>query len=764
MLLVYVAVAWAAGIAISSLIPFLAEVWALWLILPAGLFLVWWSDPTLRRIHFCLFVFLLAALRYVTALPHFDDRSLAAWNDRGPRAIVGDVVEPVQVKDRVANMRLAATRVQGDRGWQEVSGLALLQVPRETDIRYGDRVQVYGEPATPAEFEDFSYKDYLARQGIHSVIRSYGNVTLLARDQGDPFRTALYAFRGRALTTIYAIFPEPAGSLLAGILVGDDSGMPRDLQDAFQATNTAHIIAISGFNIGILAGVLSTLMRRIPGKRRATLIIAGLVLYTLLVGASPSVVRATIMASLTVVAVSFYRQNEALNALAIAALVMSAQNPQVVFDPSFQLSFLATLGLILYTEPLTRGFQLLLEQWVTGERAKQVVGALSDSLIVTVAAQITTLPLILFSFHRLSLVGLITNLLVLPVQPAVEIFGGAATLVAMAVQPVGQVLAWIAWAFLEWTIAIVRATAALPLASVEIGRFDLPLLVLAYALILGLTLVDWDKWRRLIGIRPAVALGMSVVACVWVWNYALTAPDGKTHVEFLDAEGPATFVRTPRGTKALIDGGANPSVLLSVLGERMPFWDRSLDLVVLTSAEDDHLAGLVAALERYDVGRILQVKAPDKPTAAHVKWQALASQKPKAILAAQEGLRVDLDRGVALVIHEGEGSDNTVARLQAGSLAILFAESSAPEEQTALVNSVPDLASTVLVTPRKVEPEFVEAVDPQFGVLFTDDTARSAPSADLLAALSGVTLLQTGERGTIEFVVDGTRVRARTEK
>lgn len=768
MLLVYLAAAWCAGIAVATVLPLPPLVWSAWLLLPVGLLLIWRRDPRLRRVHLCLLFFLLGALRYSIALPHFDEHSLASFNDRGAVLMMGNVIDPPEVRDQTTNVRVAVTRVKIDKDWREISGVALVQVPRETDVRYGDELQIYGAPTTPPEDEDFSYKDYLARQGVHSLIR-FSRVAVLARDQGNPFFAALYAFRDRAVATIYAILPDPSASLLAGILLGVDSGISRDVTDAFSATNTAHIIAISGFNISIVAGILSQLTQRAVGQRRATLIVIfGLVIYTLLVGAGPSVVRAAIMGSLSVLALHYHRQNDALNALATSALLMTVLNPFTLFDIGFQLSFFATLGLILYVTPLSSRFEATLKRFVSGERARQIVSALNDSFIVTLAAQITSTPLIVFAFHRLALVGLLANFIVLPAQPAVEIWGGIATLSAMVVLPIGQMVAWIAWAFLEFTIAVVQWMASLPLAAIPVGRFDLPLLALYYIGLFGATRLDWRALVSRISLRPALALGVALVAGMWLWSVALTAPDGKTHIEFLDAGSAATLIRTPRGSKILIDGGANPSVVVSALGERLPFWERSLDLVVLTNTDDNHLAGLVDVLERYDVRRIIQPDAPAKPTAAYLKWRDLVAQKRIASLAAQAGLVVAIDREVSLeIVYPGDDAQSArpaIACLRAGGMQFLFADSADADAQSALLASGIDAASTVFVAPRQVTPEFVDAVSPQFAILFVGSGARDKPSADVLAALAPATILRTDERGKIEMIVDGQTLAVRTAR
>jgi len=340
------------------------------------------------------------------------------------------------------------------------------------------------------------------------------------------------------------------------------------------------------------------------------------------------------------------------------------------------------------------------------------------------------------------------------------IWGGLATLLAMIVPPAGQVIAWIAWAFLEFTIVVVQATARLPFSSFLVGKFDAPILAAYYLLLFGLTHVGWQTIRARVAWRPALALGVALVIGMWVWNLALAAPDGKSHVLFLD--GGTTIVQSPRGARVVIDGGAQPSAVLSALGQRMPFWDRTIDLLVLTDAGDDHLAALVTALERYDVRQIVQVNAPAKPTAAYLKWRDLLTSKRVPSVVAQAALYIALDRAAALeMVAARDETSSATGRLRAGSVAFLFAESASVDDQTALLKSGDDLASAILIAPRKITNDFVDAVNPQFAILFGGRSARAQPSADLLAALARAAILQTRERGTIEMIVDGNSLLVR---
>lgn len=508
------------------------------------------------------------------------------------------------------------------------------------------------------------------------------------------------------------------------------------------------------------------------GERRATLVvIIGLVAYTLLVGASASVIRATIMASLSLIARYFYRQNGAMTALAGAALFMLIHDPFVLFDMGFQLSFLATLGLILYVTPLTNTFEKFFARITSSERAQQIVGTLNDSFIVTLAAQLTTTAWIVFAFHRLSIIGLLTNFLVLPVQPSVMIFGGIATLVAMVVQPIGQMLAWVAYPFLEYTILIVQWTASLPFAAIDVGHLDVLILLAYYLLLFGVTFLRPPSTKvetKLVSLKTestqgigtkitsSVLIGALLIVGVWLWNIALTLPDGKTHIQFIDAGGAATFMRTPNGTRVLIDGGANPSVVVSAIGRAMPFWERKIDLLILTDASDDHLAGMIKVLERYDVRQVMQANG-SKQTAAYRRWCDLIAQKQVSSLTPQVGTQIDLDRGVSFeILYPDEAQAHpTVARLRVGATSLLFADSAEESDQSALAAN--DVTSTVLIAPHKLSASFVDAVNPSFAVLFIG--SRDKVSADLLATLENSTLLRTDERGTIEMVIDGNGLR-----
>jgi len=789
--LIYLGVAWLAGVFLSSLLNLPALFLALVGLLPLVSLFLWRESPQARLASVCALALILGAWRYASAVPHFDEGSLAYYNEQGWVKLTGVVRGEPDVRDTYTNLRMAAESLVLDDKEHAVTGTVLVRAPRYPEYRYGDRLEIEGLLETPPEFEDFSYRDYLARQGIHSLLRR-PHITLLARDQGNFFYAKLYAFKGRAQAIIARILPEPQASLLTGILLGVETGIPADLMADFSATGTTHIIAISGFNISIIAGLFSGLSARLLGRRRAMPVaVAGIILYTLLVGASAAVVRAAIMGSLYVIAIHYGRQSDALNSLMAAAILMTALNPFTLWDLGFQLSFAATLGLVLYTPVVQGWFEGGLRRLLSEEATQKATGLLNEALIVTLAAQITTLPVIIYNFHALSLVTLLTNLLILPAQPGVMLWGGLATIAGLLWLPLGQALGWVAWLFLTFTIVVVELTAHVPYASLDVRRVSLGLVCLYYALLAGGTIVNTQEpsrlktlWQRLTDrfSTKALVAGLAIVVLL-VWVAAFSLPDGKLHVTFLDVgQGDAIFIQTPRDQRILVDGGPSPTILLAALGRRMPFWERTIELVILTHPHDDHVSGLIPVLESYKVKAFLD-GGQEHPTPAYTQCLEVVQEKGIPYHLARAGMQIQSGKGLQMkVLHpqsellSGTRSDvnnnSIVLHLVYGRISFLLAGDVEEEAEWVLLSSKEDLASTILKSPHhgsdtSLNSKFLEAVNPQLAVIQCGaDNKFGHPDPTTLAMLEehGVTVLRTDQNGTVEVVSDGRRYWVKTER
>ena len=773
--------AWAFGIVLAQA-AVLHPAWLL-LALPAALVLHFGTAHSRRA---TLLVWALAGLalgagRYLLARPVFDAGHIAAYNGASAVTFTGVVTGEPDRRATVTNLPVTAQKLVLPDGQEiAVRGGVLVRVSPFATIFYGDRIEVWGTLETPPIFEEFSYRDYLARQGIYTLVRG-AEVRVLASHQAGRLREALFRFKAHALATLLRLLPEPQASLLAGILLGVESGIPANLKAAFSATGTSHIVAISGFNLTLIAGVLAVLARRVFGKKgELPVAVGGVWLYALLVGASAAVVRAAIMGTLAILARREERPIHGPTSLALAALVMSAHNPLVLWDVGFQLSLAATAGLILFTEPLMRFFQQLLLRLMSPQRAERLLGWLSEALVVTLAAQITATPIIVATFRQVSLVTLLSNLLILPIQPFLMLSGAAALLMALLVFPLGQLVSWFAWVFLTLTIECVYLTARIPMAAIPVGQIGLPL-VWAYYLALAAALwlssrspvqrrQYWAGWVRL----PLWQRAGGLAALLLAGAFLYTRPDGQLHVVFLDVgQGDATLIQTPAGQQLLIDGGPDASRLLSQLGRQLPFWDRELDGVILTSPDDARLTGLIAVLERYKVQRVATGAELGRGDSFE-RWEALLATMPPSqlgVLAAGDGW--DLEGGGRLHVLwplPGAEAGPLVLRLDYGDASFLFAGDATTVVEERLASRSPAmLRAEVLQVARNgaatsSTPAFLEAVAPSITVISVDKDSRSGnPAPQLLARLLDTKLYRTDQCGAIEVLFDGRRLAVKSE-
>lgn len=647
--LLWAALAFLSGIVLASLVSLPFELW-----LALGLLGLLLAIVIKRaRLQSSLLVLLLPGLlalgaaRYEFSRPVITVDSIAHYNDTPQRAYVtGTLLEPPDVRDTYMNLRVSVDALDTGDGDIPIHGLLLVRLTSEYDLHYGDRVRVRGFVQTPPENEEFSYREYLSRQGIQSILTANKVTVIPFGGQKNAVVAFFYRVKASLLSRVYTLFPDPEASLLAGILLGQDNNIPANLEQAFKNTGTAHIIAISGFNIAIIAAIFVTLFSRFFGKRKGALLaILGIILYTLLVGAGASVVRAAIMGTLSILATQFGRRNMALNTLAFTALIMALINPFVLWDIGFQLSFMATLGLVLYAQPMEDAATAFIARRFPSAPVEKIAGPLSDFFLLTLAAQITTLPLMAYYFQRISLVSLIANPVVLPAQPPVMVLGGLAVVLSHLYAPLGQVVAWVAWPFLAYTIRMVEFFNGLPGGVVPLDDFSLLFVIAFYAILFGLTLAGSRLTKYQGALRPALSLSLLMVLTVLTWRSVLNMPDGRLHVTFLDAgSSDAVLITTPRGEHLLLNGGFSPAQLSDQLGRRLPPFDRKIDYLVIASTQENEVAALPRTLERFHPASVLWA-GNDQASFSSEKLDEWLTGHTVPIREAQAGDELDLGDG-----------------------------------------------------------------------------------------------------------------------
>ncbi|HEU65611.1 MAG TPA: ComEC family competence protein, partial [Chloroflexi bacterium] len=472
MWLLYVSCAWVVGIFLGAKLslPLLA--------LPLGLIpfalIPFLPDnkKTLIVAGLCLLALFGGGLRFSSSLPVVDEHSLCFYNDAGVVEIHGMVAEEPDIRARYCLLTFSAREiiVNGER--KEVSGTALIRVPRYPAYHYGDVLKVTGELKEPPQYEDFDYKTYLERQGIYSVIY-YPGVELLDRDQGSKPLQWIYSLRERLSTSLARALPEPQGSLAQAILLGMRGNIPDSLHTAFSRTGTAHLLAISGLHLSIIIALLLSLGILVFGRQYSIYIwlaLALMWLYALLAGMNPPIIRAAIMGSLFLIAEFLGRQRGAIIALAFAAAVMVGVQPCLLWSVSFQLSFLAMAGLILLYPYLQAWGRKRVANISGGRETLAAAGnMITDVFAASLAAIVAVCPLIAYNFGIVSLVGLPATFFSLPALPFIIVTSALVAFVGLLASLAAQILGWLAWLFLSYLVSVVQGFDALPHSSLTVS-------------------------------------------------------------------------------------------------------------------------------------------------------------------------------------------------------------------------------------------------------------------------------------------------------
>lgn len=393
-----------------------------------------------RRIIFIFLALAVLGLRYYLAIPKFEPTFVGSYRGEAltVRAMVAD--EPDEGLSRVQfGVDVDALRKFGT--WFHLYGHVVVRSQNIPDIHYGDSVELTGILQEPLRADP--------RIG---ATMNRPKIKLLAKAEGSYFYRTLFQIKAILVQRLNELFPEPAASFAGGILLGTRSAIPKNVIDDFRRSGLTHIIALSGFNIVILIQFISLVLSGLPRKISSIVSIIIVIIFTLLVGASASVVRAAIMGCLSLIGGLHGRKSSALRALCITGYVMALVDPFVpIYDIGFQLSFGATAGILVFTKRWQERFKEL-PKWL----------GIKDALITTIAAQVFTLPFIIYYFHAFSLVSPIANIPVLPLIPLLML-GSFLSLLF------GKIIAAPTWIVFKITLAIIHFFASVPFGFIDFG-------------------------------------------------------------------------------------------------------------------------------------------------------------------------------------------------------------------------------------------------------------------------------------------------------
>ncbi len=643
-------------------------------------------------------------------------------------------------------------------------------------LRYGQWLLLRGRidrpPAerNPGEFSARTYYEANGTTHFMTVRHGGADVHVLDSLHGSWWMAnAVLPARRFILHTFDVTTGGEEGEFLKGLVVGERGGLTQETKDAFVNAGVAHVLAVSGSNVAVVVGVLILVLQlvRIPPRGRTLVVIAGILAYMFITGSQPPVVRATIMAVVLLLGKLIQRPTRAFNAIGVAAIIIVMIDARQVLDVGFQLSFGAVLSIMLLYPVMSR--------WIRGiqgpGQALSALRALLHICAVSLAATLGTLPITAASFGKVSVIGVLANIIVIPATEFAVMLG-AATLAAAGIHAtIAAAYGTLNYHVLHWTLVLTRLAGFSSLAYIDTVRFGTWDAV-PYFLALSALYYAFPR-HRFPGI---VALLLAGNILVWTPRTASGAT-GKAvlRVTFLDVgQGDAALIECPGGPVFLMDAG--PKSATFDAGERVvvPFLQRrgidSLDFVAISHPHADHAGGLAAVIGRIHVARVLAIS----PCALRAGVREFShteivcrcdSVVAGSVLVATKNLRVVVVYPAdPLAKNDPAGNMSLILKVQFGKVSFLLTgDAERAEEHEAVMVFGDALQSTVVKAGHHGSntsntQEMLDRVQPRMVVISVGKNNRfNHPSSSVLERFDamGITIARTDEDGAVICETDG---------
>ncbi|MDQ5985709.1 MAG: ComE operon protein 3 [Syntrophus sp. SKADARSKE-3] len=726
------------------------------------------------------------------------------------------------------DMTISACKLYTDEDQAiDVHGDISLSVKSAQSLKYGDVVQFKTRLRIPENFNNpggFDYKAYLRYRGIlvRGFVPNEAGIVILREGSGNPLKSRMEAFRDDIKKLIGDHAPSPVAEIIQASILGNQKDIPKEVMEKFNLTGTSHIIAISGFNMSIVALVAIFITRMVMKTfpwlllrfnwQRVSAISAAIVVffYTFIAGAGISVVRATLMILVFMFAMLLRKIRDLGNTLALAALAILIVSPYDLYDVSFQLSFTAVIALLCIAPRLTRMIPALpalpSNRW-ENLRDKGI----RNSLIfcaVTISATLGTLPLIVFYFNRFSAVVLLSNILCVPILGILAIPVCLAIIVAAPLcEPMAVLFINFAAILVKISLIIVNYLSALPYSSFILTT-PTPVEISAYYLLIFVIIKLLDQWQNKKGDEMksltnffdlqgrGFLTGMGICLIIFfIADFAhvalMNTRTGLLKMTAIDVgQGSSTLIRFPEKRIMLIDGGGFYDSAFDV-GKYVvaPYlWHErisSIDVVVLTHPHPDHMNGLFYILEHFNVSEVWSNNdlAETEPSREFVRLLKRRNIPHKIVSAMthdldMEGVHVKCLNPERSVVRNDDNPmsfDDTndqavVLRLTYKNVSFYLPSDTSTLVEERIIKRYGDIKSNVLLSPhhgsrRSSADEFLRKLNPSLVVISAGkDNPFHLPHPDTLARYDArkIPVYRTDYNGAITVETDGNKLKIQT--
>ena len=650
---------------------------------------------------------------------------------------------------------LSCERLTTDDREIEVTGKTqvFLYTSEPPEINYGDRVSLSGRLSLPLASGNpglFDYRKYLSYQKVHSLFSVYNSedIEILGRAKISTFRSVISKIRQRIDSVINTTLPQMESSILAGLILGERCDLPRDIQVMFADAGVLHILAVSGLNVGLVLFIFYGFFRGIGIPKRATYLLTILVviIFAQVVGNPPSAARASIMAICGLVAFLFDRDKHLYNSLALSALIILIWNPFTLFDVGFQLSFMATLGILYLTSHFQTYFRL--------SKPHKLVTYVLGSLAVSAGALVGVYPITAFYFNKISLIALISNIVVVPQVGVITALGFASSILGLFSLWLARMISIINRLLIDVLVRCIGFFASLPFSIKYVVNPSLIFMLIYYLFFIFLPKTRTSRLaRRLCLVFPLLFL-FSVAG-------RNLLPSNKLSITFLDVgQGDAIHLRLPDRRDILIDGGG--VIGKFDIGEKVviPYLLKNgtsrIDTIFLTHSHYNHIGGLIPILKKFKVKRVYYNGQNCNDDLFEEFLQIIRKKGiPLKYIAYDE--RVEYN-GVKFhilnprITREDIDSNSLVMKLSYGNFRILFTSDIDFRVQEEL--SQEEIHSDILQLPNHgrgpVSPKFLYKAAPEYVIISTKFQVRK-----LEEKYRKIKFFSTSKNGAIVIRTDG---------
>lgn len=750
---------------------------------------IWLASRKSRQAWAAVFsmFFLLGMLRFVLAdaLPASD---ISHWA-RQEVKVTGTLREEPRVTVDQAGQRKIRYTIEAEKvrqsGEEQIASGGLYIYCRAGNegevpvVRIGDKLTAAGKVRTPHGYQNPGQLDtegLLRAQGITASLSAGKRGVKIEAQDGFAFARWTADIRAHYRARMAEAMPKEDAAAIFAMLFGGYDGIRPELLESFTVTGIVHILSVSGSHISLLAAVMAWLAMclRLPKAAAAGMVLGAILVYSVLAGCVPPVIRSAIMGALAFLALTLEREQAAGHVLLITGLVMLLISPLLLFHISFQLSFLATAGL-LYLAPGIR-------RWL---KTRGLPEFLAGSLAVTIAAQAATLPILAWYFNQLSLSSLLANLLVVPVIELMIVAALFAGLIALLVPLAGKLIFAADSLLLGLASEMTHLLAQLPGSQIWLPSPGAAAGCLYYAGIAFFLLRQEQRTKLLTAMAQYKNLGamagLGIICMAAGWRYT-HPPELEVHV--IDVgQGDCVLVRTPGGRAFLFDTGGTRDGAFDVGGRvdvpyLLHYGVRKIDAVFLTHAHEDHAGGCGSILRKMPVGKVYTAA---EGIQAYARAMGLGDNDPllHKFETAEQGSRLTADGVTIEVLYAppqapeenlaGNEASN-VYRISYGRASFLITGDLTKEKEADMLAKGIHPASTVLKaghhgSDTSSSEEFLKAVAPRFAVFCVGaDNSFGHPKPSVLKRYeeAGITSWRTDLDGAIVFHTDGKKLSVST--